>query len=438
MSQFGVTRVEFEDGGFQVFILYNGDMGFIQEAHEYLNILTKRQTYSTRKRKAISLTFFYKFLDEMNLTIYNMEFKDCALLEEFLRDEPTKTGKRRKGATIQNHFSAIRDYLELIGIKENPLLDYHVSSVNSSFGSKKSSRRKKAYDYKVNASRRKYDDVPRYLTFEEFLAFLDLANKKKDPTAVVLAILMFIYGLRIGECLGLTVEDVTRRRYLGHNVPVLILRNRKTDKDYQKAKTRMTLGPGDTYDDPDYVDEYTHDPYSTIVLTESMYQMLLHYIDTTSSLAAESHPKGYEKSIADIVSAKEASIQGIDENHYIFLNSQGKPLTDQTWNNKEIEYFKELDIEIDENVKENGLNHRWRHGTAMFLLYRYVKPDGTRLTLTDVQHYLRHENITTTQRYINHTMYEQAMIKTEFQESLFKSAPELKEMIDLFVNNLSA
>ncbi len=429
-------RIELVDNGFKVFMLYDSKMSVIKEAFIYLNKTIRRQSYATRRRKAFALTFLYFFLEENDISIEEMSNKECSMLEECLRDSQTAQGLRRTGATIQNYFSVFRDYVKLLGIKEHPLLDHHVYTKVSSLDGLLVHEEKKHYTYQVKASRRKYEDVPKYISFEEYQSFLKLATANHDSTAIILVTLMFIYGLRIGECLGLTVEDITHRQYHGKMVPVLILRNRKTDKDYQNAKTRMHIGPNDTYDNPDYIQEYSKDPFSRIVITEAIYNMLIRYIDETSTKAAENYPTNYCESIADIVSKEEAIEQGFDENHYVFLNSFGRPLSDQAWNKREKQYFKQLEIELDSAVRADNLNHRWRHGTAMFLLREYVKPDGSRMALTEVQDYLRHTSISSTLRYINPTIEDQSKTKQDFQDKVFEQAPELKEMIDTFVENM--
>ena len=432
-----ISVIEIEEDGFKLFILYDSKMDVIKNAYFYLNHIIRKQAYPTRRRKAISLVQLHSYLEQHNKDLDDMKYRDCILLENYLRDTPTDQNLKRAGATIQNYFSVFRDYIKCCGIQNHPLLEHcvyaKVSSVDGFFTTKQETK----YNFQVKASRRKYEDVPKYISFQEYQDFINLAKSKNDKTAIILVTLMFIYGLRLGECLGLTVEDITKRNYHGTAVYTIILRNRKSDRDYQNAKTRMHIGPYDTYNNPDYVAEYLKDPYSTIVITKSMYEVILQYIDEVSTEAAECHYEHYMSSIADIVSEQDAVEQGIDENHYIFLNKYGKPLSDQAWNKREKVYFKELGLELDENVRSDNLNHRWRHGTAMFLLRDYIKQDGTRMTLDEVQKYLRHSSIKTTLRYINPTLTDQAMIKTELQNMIFEQAPELKAMVDEFVNSIN-
>lgn len=59
---------------------------------------------------------------------------------------------------------------------------------------------------------------------------------------------MYRSGLRIGEVLGLTFEDVVE----DNSSFKVIIRNRVTDKTYQKAKFLMTVKDRNRYNSADY------------------------------------------------------------------------------------------------------------------------------------------------------------------------------------------
>lgn len=68
---------------------------------------------------------------------------------------------------------------------------------------------------------------------------------------------MYENGLRIGEVLGLTREDVALEEDVnGNQIPVLYLRNRLTDKAFQNAKSCMKVHSKQTYRSKDYNTEW--------------------------------------------------------------------------------------------------------------------------------------------------------------------------------------
>lgn len=88
------------------------------------------------------------------------------------------------------------------------------------------------YTMKSNLKTRQYEDrsIPKYITPDQFARLYKLALKKKDLCAVVIMRLGYGYGLRLGEILGLTLEDITEVSIDKKITPVLYIRNRLSDK----------------------------------------------------------------------------------------------------------------------------------------------------------------------------------------------------------------
>lgn len=98
----------------------------------------------------------------------------------------------------------------------------------------------KVEKFKTNKSNftNKYEYVPKYINVDEYTKIyneIKAVNNEFKSRNLLIIDCLFKLGLRLGEVLGLTFEDIK------HNpdykeADYLILRNRTSDKKYQSAK----------------------------------------------------------------------------------------------------------------------------------------------------------------------------------------------------------
>lgn len=110
-----------------------------------------------------------------------------------------------------------------------------------------------------------------------------------------------------------------------------------------------------------------------------------------------------------------------DINYYIFLNKWNRPLSQTTWNDVCRQLFSEVGIPLDKGKKEKNLNHRFRHGFAMFNV-QYLHCNE--LELGDR---LRDSSPSAVACYFKPTVQDQIKTKEEFVKSLYDVIPELRK-----------
>jgi len=216
-----------------------------------------------------------------------------------------------------------------------------------------------------------------------------------------------------------TIEDIITEvnEETGEVLHFLCLRNRKTDRRCQCAKGRIQLADNQSYDDADYVAE-CQKAKNLKYIPDSLFHVLELYIKTKHAEAANKYPDRYARTVADIVNKKRfASEWRLEENHYLFLNNYGTPMYDSTWNKREKEYFHEIGIATDKDRRIKGLNHRWRHGISDHLLNKMG------MSKQSVMEFLGHKNASTTDRYLNPSVEELAIMRQDVQKDIHHSIP---------------
>lgn len=415
-----IPLFQIEQEGYIYFILYNDYMMVYTEAYEYLNYSLREKPLTSRCNAAHALRILYSFLSLSSILIHQMSEIEVKELVHFLRGissnpEQYSMKTQRSSNTVNGYLSVYRSFFTANNIECDALFRSHFVNENNIYkGDQIPPNTKLRYDNNLRASSPVFDTVPKYVGPNEFKMIYKLAIEKNDVQAQILMHLMYGYGLRLGECLGLTLEDIQEIKDNNQLVPVLYLRNRITDKRYQFAKGLMHVVNANQYRSRDYQQSRWK-----IILTYDFYDKLIEYIERTHSAALEKYPDNYATGIADIVS----QCNKPDTNHYVFLNRFGRILSDQTWNNKLKLYFAEANIPIDHDVRDNNLSHRFRHGFAMFHA-RFSPHPVDALILGKL---MRHKSISSTMVYYNPTPEDEYNIKTDFQYELYNMIPELKE-----------
>lgn len=413
---FPFFQVEIE--GFRYFVPYDDNMNVISMTFQFLNYKMRESPFTSRKKAAYALRLLYCFLSLTNHSLQDLDELAILELRAFLRGINTSPKNSfsyktlRSNSTVNEYFSVYREFFKFAGINCEAIFRSH--NVNSyMFEDASIPPNQIRYDNNLRTSNNS-NTIPPFITPDQFRKIYKEMQNAKDLQACIIVKLMYVYGLRLGEVLGLTIEDFQEEKKDGKLIPVLYLRNRMSDEVFQFAKGLPHVIDRRQYSSGDYKSQKQR-----VVLTYAFYDEVLEFIGRHHNVMSQKYPENYEHGIADIVSSE--FIQSA--NHYVFLNRYGRVLSDQNWNMRLKHYFNKVGIPIDHNSRENNLSHRFRHGFAMFHAYfREHHVDALKL-----QEMMRHRSITSTMVYYNPTSEYEFEEKTEFQNELYDLIPELKE-----------
>lgn len=415
--------------GFEYIIPYNDDMIPIPEAFDYLNYDMADRPITSRTQAATAIRILYCYLSLANIDIHNIDSEILRGLIRFIRgvgtvQERFKMDTIRSAGTVNIYLAIYRTFFTAREIECEPLFQRSVTHSTMSTDDAGIPTYTEHYTMKANLKTKQYEDrgIPKYISPEQFAKLYKQALKDKDLCALVIMRLGYGYGLRLGEILGLTLEDITEVSIDNQITPVLFIRNRLSDKDFQFGKNLMHPTDKRQYNSKDY-----RNARHRIIISDDMYELILQYIETEHARMLKTRPDNYRMTVADMVS-KNADIE---ENHYVFLNRYGKILSDQTWGNILKRYFAKAAIPIDRNTKEGNLSHRFRHGFAMYHAHFSEHP----WTALKLQHAMRHRSIRSTLIYYNLTEEDERREKEAMQNELYETIPELKILPDIGDSN---
>lgn len=358
----------------------------------------------------VALKYLYSYCAIFSIDLKSMSKADTSGFISFLLgysvdgiDVSLKFNTFRSTSTVNSYLSAIRSYLNYLEIKKHPLLETTGRKTLST------SYREPTYKSKLRTFNRK--NIPVYIKQEEFVFMIKKCHEKKDLRMECIIRLMYQSGLRIGEVLGLTFEDIVEDN---SNYKVII-RNRFTDKTFQKAKFLMTVTDRNQYKSRDYSLEWYG--WNEMAITADMYECLIEYIEQAHTPELEHHlDKWNEKIKTDTVT------NTFDEdNFYIFINKHHAPLSNKTLENEIEKLFKECNIPLNnDRGKKDGLAHRFRHGFAM---YQVNVNNLDKLRLSKL---MRHRNIESCEVYYTPEISEIIRIKNDISETVYDLLPRFE------------
>lgn len=413
------TTANKELNDYNYLLIYNDDMEPISSAFSFLNMNEADQSINTRlkSQQALKLLFCYESIIQKELVDFTLA--DINNLKSFLKGYNMsgqliqfKNLTVRSNNTINGYLSVYRSYLDFQGLNNKYLSDKRQSLTISSTDVNRVER------FKTNERKSKnVADVPSYISVEQFQKMIEIIRSDYSIREEIIIRLMFQCGLRIGEVLGLTGDDIVMEKVDDKYISVAYLRNRASDQSFQNAKTVMNIHSKDQYKNNDInVSSYG---YQYVVIPEDLYNLINDYIEDVHILAREKDRKNYFKyTVADrIDNSKEYD----DVNYYVFLNKWGRPLSQATWNNICRELFKKTGIPLDKGRKNKNLNHRFRHGFAMFNV-QYLNCNELELGER-----LRDTSPASVACYFKPTVQDQIKVKEDFVKSLYDIIPELKK-----------
>lgn len=395
------------------YLLYNGDYTLNEDVFRYLNEDCEFAP-ETKAKILTSLKYLYSFSELFDVDIRKMTETDVKKLIQFLlgrtvENETYKLSSEIQSKTANDYLIQIRMYIEYLGCDNHPLTETKTVRkmvfdrlAGTKMVNVKSFTHKIAYNDKV--------ELPDYIEIEEYKKVRQYFIDKNNQIMVMIIDLMYMEGMRVGEVLGLTYEDVKQGYDENGNLAYkLITRNRLSDKDGQSAK--YMLHP---LTKADYDSEYAKQRgvgYDEVNISRTTYNELLNFIEETVTYHQNQNGKRwYKASIADVINEQEFKEK---YNFYLFLNTVGRPMSRKTVNNLLHEAHKAVGIEkIETNYKSKHVAHLYRHGFAMYQL------DVMKTPIHDLMKLMRHKNLSSTLIYLTPKTSDLAKYKEDMAKEL--------------------
>lgn len=400
-----------EKNGASYFVLFDNNYSIILDAFQYLNTYMKDRTVQTREQSMVALKYLYSYCTLFSVDVVHMTKQESTAFISFLlglssvgNNTSFKFNKVRSNSTVNDYLACIRSYLKYLGLKRHPLLE--MQGKKGLLNSYKNTR----YATNLRTMNRRY--VPAYINQEEFVRMVQKCREKDDLRMECIIRLMYQSGLRIGEVLGLTFEDIIEENGLCK----VIIRNRFTDKTFQKAKFLMTVTDKNQYKSTDYDREWYG--WNKMAITPDMYECLMDYINQAHIPEMEKHYEQWKKCVkTDIVSNtfKER------DNFYVFINSHHTPLSNKTLEKDIRKLFTECGVPLNaDGGKTDGLAHRFRHGFAM---YQVTVNKVDKLILSKL---MRHRSVNSCEVYYTPEISEIIRIKDDISETVYDLLPRFE------------
>ncbi|MGG1555645.1 tyrosine-type recombinase/integrase [Paenibacillus ferrarius] len=411
--QFKSAKVPYNDDVEYIF-LYDAAMTPISEVFDYLNFELQASSPNHRYLAATALKLLYSFLALYQLQLKNLTKNDVNNLILFLLGHPMKgtlfdldMKTQRSNVTVNTYLAVFRSFVTFLNLSNSVLLKKSGKSKLIQIPTSDIAIKIEQYE----TSLRKYKpehSTPRYISVDDFKNLLNVIRSEYSPREECLVRLMFENGLRIGEVLGLTNEDIVENEKGAY----LYLRNRCSDSPDQLAKSCMTVTKKNQYKSEPYKTEGVG--YQKVFVSKGLMEKINDYVNEYHQGDSSKFESNYNHySIADAVD------KNTDHNFYIFINSIGKPLSGNLWGKTLRDIFIKAGLNVDKDHRETNLSHRFRHGFAMFMV-RYKKITEYNLMLL-----LRHNSIASVKHYYRPTDKEITETKTDFVNSIYEIIPEL-------------
>lgn len=411
-------------------ILIDSNGNCIRTAYDYLNTHKNNalgnKDMQLREQAVTALKLLYSYMELKHIN--NIEFITDDEINEFkafirgqkiIGTEITFEGTTiRSNTTINTYQYHYRKYLKFLGVSESVFYEERLLSSYRGSGSGFLSHAIRNNIKKYVNSEKTYTkrETPKYISYREYLLITELIDNEYSIRDYLIVILMYNYGLRIGEVLGLTIEDLEEAHDDSFDCR-LILRNRSGDRRYQHAKSCINVKSVQDYSSKEYNQKNVG--YQVVELDREDFDMINDYLNASRSPLAyrrKDRKKSLvlnnldNKNIADKVTNR----KDLKKNSYIFISKNGTPLTGGSWNRICRKIFETIGIDVDKDSKRDNLNHRFRHGFAMF------KVIVQNYDILQLQNAMRHSDPTTCKIYFNVDEKEKGRFAHETQNLLKK------------------
>lgn len=403
--------------GTEYIFLYDTNMNPIPEIFDFLNIeIGDDSSPNNRYVASNALKLLYSYLHIYNLKLEAFSKNDVENLIAFLQGI-SKQGTlyeyeyktMRTSSTINTYLAIYRSFVSYLAYNESVFLKK--SNKYKLVINQETDVQTKIMQYVVNAKDYKPElSTPRYISVEDFKKILAVIRKDYTVREECIVRLMFENGMRLGEVLGLTNEDIIENDKGAY----LYLRNRCSDSFDQLAKSCMKVSKKTKYKTKAYK---TKDlGYQVVFLNETLIGKINDFVNEFHLSDSVKFQNNYKEFV--IADSVDGSNVGAD-NFYLFINSIGKPLSGNLWGKTLREIFRKAGLNIDKERRDSNLSHRFRHGFAMFMV-RYKE-----VSKLDLKVLLRHRSVNSVEKYYRPTDEDIVEMRTDFVKSIYEVIPEL-------------
>ncbi|KZL89423.1 tyrosine-type recombinase/integrase [Clostridium magnum] len=389
---------------FQYVFLLDSDGKVIDDVFEFLNDYCKNEQVTAREQTASALKVLYSFCEVILKKIKEFNLTDVNNLSKFILGQSIEGNVEshilttsRDISTHDQYFDNIRKFLNYINI-DNEVF-FGKIKVTATDNSEKSKDVEK-YLTNLGKSKAGYMQVPSYISLNEYhkiIKQIEKGNNRYKLRNILIVNLMYILGLRLGEVLGITLEDI-KAHPNNSEAGIICLRNRVSDRKDQHAKTCMKVFSRDDYGTKRYKSE-KKGGYQSITIPTLLMKQIKEYINESRELIDDVIDKLPKERIDTLINNIKADCveENTRENYYLFLGKNFTPLTQGGWSKALKQIFLGVGITTDKGVREENLSHRFRHGFAMFLL-EVIEKD-----IFYIKRKMRHKSIQSTLIYLKPT-----------------------------------
>lgn len=135
---------------------------------------------------------------------------------------------------------------------------------------------------------------------DDFIRIIEVTRSDYSIREELIVRLMFQCGLRIGETLGLTFEDLEIIHEDDNNICLAYIRNRYTDQPYQMAKSCINISDKKQYDQKDY--QLRDVGFQIVIMPLDLFDLMNNYINEFHLTARSNYSENYYKlNLADTV-----------------------------------------------------------------------------------------------------------------------------------------
>lgn len=368
-----------EKNGYTYYFLHDQNGNLCKELFGYVNYYKFSYSNNSKLDTILYVKRLLEFSSIIETPIYKMKYDDFNAFQYFISGLQIPVSnyelyvtRNANSKTSNAIINACKDYMQYCGYKNMKL--FKPQRIN-------------------RFSRAKSMECPKFISIKEFQDIIKYIKNDNSISRIdrmkymCIYRLMFDAGLRVGEVLGLTLEDFEKiRNDKGELFYKVYIRNRLSDGNSQQAKRCMNVLSKNVYTSSDY--NKKNIGYQVSYITPELYEDIMDYFDNNFDYF-ERKRKKYP--MAD-------SIYNNTENYYIFTNtSKASPLNVSMLYRYTRAIFSNLGYPLNKSKNSNNLLHRFRHGFCMKLLYVYKIDPFTAI------HYTRHASVRSLEAYNNPT-----------------------------------